>query len=110
MSSNYKWNKGRQGSDYSVLTLLSSKLLGIDFHVIHYPPNGRIPKHKDVVKNKNHHRRNFTVTGCGKFYCDNYRKWWRFIYFRPDLYEHSFTNGNKDRYVLSLGWVKSKPL
>lgn len=103
-----KWKQGRQGSNYSVLTLISSKMLGLDMHIIHYPPNGRIPKHTDKVEGMNHHRVNITLKGCGMFYCDNYKKWGRIIYFRPDKEVHSFTNSNKDRYVLSIGWVSKR--
>lgn len=103
-----KWKKGRQGEGYEVLTLISSKWLGIDLHIIYYPPFGEIPPHKDEVKGKRHYRLNFVLKGKGYFKCHKYSQWWRFVYFRPDLYTHAFKNLNKSRYVVSLGWVKNE--
>ena len=103
----YKWKDGRQGSEYKVLTLVNSTLFNTDFHIIHYPPNGSIPPHTDPSKEgMTHHRLNIEIWGSGEFKCDSYKKWGCFTYFRPDLYTHSFINGDKDRYVLSIGWLK----
>jgi hypothetical protein len=108
-----KWQDGRQGTGHKVLTLINSKLLKFDCHVLKYPTGSYIPFHTDPAKEGyKHYRLNIILTKAagGAFICPNYSgvfKWWRFHFFRPDVTEHCVTPvWEGTRYVFSIGWLK----
>lgn len=108
-----KWVPGRQEScEYSKMEIWKTLLmgsLGSDCYLIHYPPNAVLPDHKDPVDGFNHYRLNVELYGSGEFRCDgNVKRFWRFVWFRPDVHTHGMTNGNDDRLVLSLGFARKK--
>jgi hypothetical protein len=107
-----KWQEGRQGTGYKVLTLINSKFFKFDCHILKYPEGSSIPPHKDPAKEGyEHYRLNITLKRSkigGYFNCANtlYRSL-RVALFRPDLETHSVMEvllGT--RYVLSIGWLK----
>lgn len=99
----FNWIKGRQLSGYERLTFINTKW--VDLHLIRYPIGIGIPKHKDIIPNKNHYRLNVRLIGPDNFECEKVIfKFWRFICFRPDLYIHSVTPVERKRLVLSIGW------
>jgi len=110
-----KWTPGRQGTTYETLKILQWKWCKLDMWLIRYKPYGHIPPHNDPApKGYEHHRVNITLRGFkqGVFEVDtedsNWKRWWRFVYFRPDLYTHSFMNEYKTRIVLSIGKLIKK--
>ena len=103
------WIRGRQlGCDYLKFKVFQTK--STDCWLIKYPPDVVLPIHKDRVKDKKHYRLNVVLKGRGDF--SIYKVIWslgkRIILFRPDMYGHGMKNGNKERLVLSLGWVTNK--
>lgn len=107
------WKKGRLNGGYEKITIIKRgfrfwKMLGFDLHIIRYLTGTYIPEHIDKVEEGNHHRFNFILHNPrkgGEFHCEKYKKWWRFIYFRPDLYKHSVTECLGTRYLISFGVV-----
>lgn len=102
------WKKGRQeNSNYLLVTLFSSLFWRMDCHLLKYPKNGFIKRHKDPLpEGRKHYRLNISLNhNIGLFICEGpHREWWRFRLFRPDLFYHYYYNlDNKSRYVLSLG-------
>lgn len=117
----FRWEHGRQGGGYSKLTLVSSKLLKLDLHLIRFPPNTRAKWHTDSApEGYEHHRINVTLrrprVGCGGLtliYDRNYVRPWlatkRIYYFRPDLQRHTVTEVRLGSLLLlSLGWLRKK--
>lgn len=106
------WKKGRQGTGYEKLTLFSSEWLKMDAHILHYPDGSLIPPHTDPAPaGKSHHRINVVIwppKNGGKFCCETFIKVGPLIYFRPDLYEHSVTECQGQRWVLSFGWLTNQ--
>ena len=106
------WKKGRQGTGYELITLIRKgfsfyKLAGFDLHIIRYNDGDFIPPHKDEVDGKQHYRFNFIQKkpkSGGEFACETYFKFWRLIFFRPDLYTHSVSKCVGSRIVLSFGF------
>lgn len=88
------WEKGRQNTGYEKLTLIKKgfklgRLSGFDLHLIKYNDGNHIPPHVDAVDENNHYRCNFILKNAksgGEFHCEKYTKFWRFIFFRPDLH------------------------
>ncbi len=107
----FKWEKGRQGSGYDKLLLLTGKWpIPFDFYLLRFPEGSSIAPHKDPTTTGKHFRLNIIVKECGyggKFLCDNpIFQSRRMNLFRPDISEHSVTKvcfGT--RYVLSIGWL-----
>ena len=111
----FQWYPGRQDSGYDKMLLFISTRFRFDFYLLKFPKGIGVPTHKDKVENGfNHHRVNFTwngpyYTGTRMYVLGKAKRFWRFIYFRPDQYEHGLAPVIEDTYMLSLGWLtKSK--
>jgi hypothetical protein len=113
------WKQGRQGTDYSVITLWSKWFF--DLHIIRIPNGVDVPWHTDCVPNKKHHRINVMFNENSRVrYMDTGRTLRRYffgmvVYFRPDLRMHMvkkhgpiLSKNYKSTYILSLGWTRSK--
>lgn len=108
----FRWQRGRQGTGYDKMLLLTGLWpLPFDSYLINYPEGSEIPAHTDPVKVGRHYRLNIILKSCksgGEFYCATpifASK--RIKLFRPDACEHSVSKvvgGN--RLVLSIGWVR----
>ncbi|OUL56381.1 hypothetical protein [Pseudoalteromonas ulvae] len=109
----FRWQTGRQGTGYEKMLLGTAKWpIKFDLYLLKFPEGCEVPPHTDKVQCGRHYRLNVVLKAAksgGDFICDssiiNTR---RIKLFRPDLCEHSVTkveSGN--RYVFSLGWVKS---
>jgi hypothetical protein len=107
----FRWQRGRQGSGYDKMLLLTARWpLPFDSYLIRYPEGSAIPPHTDPVKEARHYRLNVVLKASprgGEFVCAT--PIWqsrRIKFFRPDACEHSVTRvEGGSRYVLSLGWV-----
>ena len=110
------WKKGRQNSGYKIITLINRKinlfkLYGFDSYIIKYNKGHFIPPHKDLVKFGRHYRINIILFNSnkegGKFICEEYKTYFfkRIILFRPDLCEHSVSECDGNRVILSIGWL-----
>lgn len=111
----FRWQRGRQGSGYDKMLLLTARWpLPFDSYLIRYPEGSAIPPHTDPVQTGRHYRLNLVVKASprgGEFICAT--PIWqsrRIKLFRPDACEHSVTRvEGGSRYVLSLGWVLKDP-
>lgn len=108
-----KWVKGRQGSGYDKLKIIScNTLFHFDIYLIRFINGSYIPAHKDPVKYGEHYRINIILKKPdlgGHFFCNNViYKNSRLIIFRPDIEEHSVTRVEGSRYVLSIGFILKK--
>lgn len=107
-----KWDDGRQGSGYKVLTLINNKRFKCDMHLILYPTGSSIPPHTDKANfDQRHYRLNIEVKrpkAGGKFECAKcIFRCWRIALFRPDMERHSVSKIEEGRrLVLSLGWLR----
>jgi hypothetical protein len=109
-----KWQDGRQGTGYKVLTLINSKLLKLDLHILKYPEGTYIPSHIDPAREGyEHYRLNIVLKKAkygGSLIVNEtlYKSpGSRIIFFRPDISRHLVTNVYEGtRYVLSIGWLK----
>jgi hypothetical protein len=95
----FRWQRGRQGSGYDKMLLLTGRWpLPFDSYLIRYPEGSAIPPHNLVLK---------ASPRGGEFVCAT--PIWqsrRIKFFRPDACEHSVTRvEGGSRYVLSVGWV-----
>ena len=110
----FKWQKGRQGSGYDKMLLLTAPWpLPFDSYLIRYPIGAEIPPHTDAVKQGKHYRLNIVVKRSprgGEFVCSApIISTARIKFFRPDQCEHSVTRvEGGSRYVLSIGWIIGK--
>jgi len=103
-----KWFSGRQGGGYEKLPLFISQRFKFDLYIIKIPEGTEISKHTDpVTPGYNHHRANFTFFGRPKqmYVAGPIKRWWRFEYFRPDLYSHGLKGQREDIWMISLGWL-----
>ncbi|KQW41994.1 MULTISPECIES: 2OG-Fe(II) oxygenase [unclassified Roseateles] len=106
-----RWQRGRQGSGYDKMLLLTAPWpLPFDSYLIRYPAGSAIPPHTDPVQAGRHYRLNIVLKRSprgGEFVCAT--PIWqsrRIKFFRPDACEHSVTRvEGGSRYVLSVGWV-----
>ncbi|MFG6461683.1 2OG-Fe(II) oxygenase [Roseateles sp. DXS20W] len=107
----FRWQRGRQGSGYDKMLLLTARWpLPFDSYLIRYPEGSAIPPHADPVQAGRHYRLNIVLKASprgGEFVCAT--PIWqsrRIKFFRPDTCEHSVTRvEGGSRYVLSVGWV-----
>jgi hypothetical protein len=107
----FRWQRGRQGSGYDKMLLLTGRWpLAFDSYLIRYPEGSSIPPHTDPVAAGRHYRLNIVVKASprgGEFVCAT--PLWqsrRIKFFRPDACEHSVTRvEGGSRYVLSVGWI-----
>jgi hypothetical protein len=107
----FRWQRGRQGTGYDKMLLLTARWpLRFDSYVIRYPEGSEIPPHTDPVQVGRHYRLNIVLKSPrsgGEFVCATPIFASRRIkLFRPDACEHSVTRVvGGSRYVLSVGWV-----
>ena len=114
----FKWVTGRQQKDgadksYKKMLLFQFNFFsllgedrGMDCYLIKYDPDYVLKSHKDPIKpSRKHFRLNIVLQGKGNFICEKniLSLFNTIILFRPDKYEHSMKNGNKERLVFSLG-------
>lgn len=108
----FKWQKGRQDSGYSKITFFISAYFKCDFYLLRIPAGTGVPPHKDPSPDGyEHHRINFTINRLTYppevMYINGIvKRWWRFDYFRPDLYEHWLHPVEHTVYMFSFGWLK----
>ncbi len=113
-SNAFRWQRGRQGTDYDKMLLVTVPWpFAFDSYLIRYPEGSFIPPHTDPVSGRKHYRLNIIIkksTAGGEFVCSNpILSSKRIKLFRPDLCEHSVTPvQGSSRYVLSLGWLWGK--
>lgn len=111
-----KWEKGRQGSGYSKMLLLTAKWpVPFDIYILKYPPESYIDWHTDPSKpGYEHHRINIILKQSDGYFMTrqkignnllNVLSDKRFIKFRPDITLHSVTKCTRSRYVLSIGYL-----
>lgn len=111
MKFGFKWERGRQGTGYDKMLLVTGTWpLGFDSYLIKYPEGSSIPPHTDPVKTGSHYRLNIIIWKSprgGDFVCENpMLSLPRIKLFRPDQSIHSVTAvEGGPRYVLSIGWV-----
>jgi hypothetical protein len=110
----FRWQRGRQGSGYDKMLLLTAPWpVPFDSYLIRYPDGSEIPPHTDPVQSGRHYRMNVVLKSPiagGEFVCKTpiYESK-RVKIFRPDACEHSVTRvRGGSRYVFSLGWVLGK--
>lgn len=111
LSKAFRWQRGRQGTGYDKMLLLTAPWpLPFDSYIIRYPDGAEIPPHTDPVQNGRHYRLNLILKSPrsgGDFICATpiYSSK-KIKLFRPDTCEHSVTRVvGGSRYVLSVGWV-----
>jgi len=106
-----RWQRGRQGTGYDKMLLLSAPWpLPFDIYLIRYPEGSEIPPHTDPVSSGRHYRLNIILKSPrsgGEFVCAQpLFETRRIKLFRPDACEHSVTRVvGGSRYVFSVGWV-----
>lgn len=111
LSNAFRWRRGRQGTGYDKMLLLTAPWpIPFDSYLIRYPEGTEIPPHRDEVAAGRHYRLNLVMKAPrsgGEFVCAAPIFASRRIkFFRPDLCEHSVTRVvGGSRYVLSVGWV-----
>ncbi|MBV8659104.1 MAG: 2OG-Fe(II) oxygenase [Burkholderiales bacterium] len=107
----FRWQRGRQGTGYDKMLLLTARWpVPFDSYLIRYPAGASIPPHTDPVQLGQHYRLNVVLKSSpagGEFVCATPIFASRRIkLFRPDACEHSVTHvEGGSRYVLSIGWV-----
>ena len=115
LASAWRWQRGRQGTGYDKMLLLTGRWpLPFDSYLIRYPEGAAIPPHTDPVQAGRHYRLNVVLKASpqgGEFVCaEPIFQSARVNLFRPDVCEHSVTRVvGGSRYVWSLGWVRSSP-
>ncbi|HEX9391089.1 MAG TPA: hypothetical protein VF928_07235 [Usitatibacteraceae bacterium] len=110
----FRWQRGRQGTGYDKMLLLTAPWpIPFDSYLIRYPEGSQVPPHKDPVEKGRHYRLNVILKAPrsgGEFICTSpLFATSRVKLFRPDQCEHSVTKVvGGSRYVLSFGWVWGK--
>lgn len=108
----FKWQKGRQSSGYSKISLIQAMWpIHFDLYLLKFPEGSQIPEHVDKVdKGFSHYRLNIilkkSLSG-GEFMAEkSIINWSRVKFFRPDIAKHSVTKVvGGSRYVLSFGFL-----
>lgn len=103
----FKWVAGRQkGTLYKKMLLL--QLSFMDIYLLKYEPFTYLAPHRDTIPHKKHWRVNLVLCGNGTFVADQFKSFFfgRLIVFRSDIQAHAVINGNKKRYVLSIGFYQ----
>jgi hypothetical protein len=112
----FRWQKGRQGTGYDKMLLLTAPWpLPFDSYLIRYPEGSEIPPHIDPVSSGRHFRLNVILKAPksgGEFICENpIFATKRIKFFRPDVSFHSVTRVvGGSRYVFSFGWLLRRAL
>lgn len=106
----FQWLKGRQIGDFEVMVLCRNQRFLFDMYFIRYKEGAYIPPHVDKAETGKHYRLNVILWSAkvgGEFVGEYIWRFGPFIFFRPDLHEHSVTPVVKGvRYIFSLGWIK----
>ena len=111
----FRWQRGRQGSGYDKMLLVTGTWpLPFDGWLIRYPEGSHIPPHTDPVTSGRHYRLNVILRSPragGEFVCATpIFATRRLKLFRPDACEHAVTRvEGGSRWVLSVGWVRDAP-
>lgn len=111
LSDAFRWRRGRQGTGYDKMLLLTAPWpIPFDFYLIRYPEGSEIPPHTDPVADQRHYRLNIVVKRSpvgGEFRSSKVLfASGRIKLFRPDVSQHEVTRvQGGSRYVLSLGWL-----
>lgn len=101
-----KWEQGRQGTGYLKKLLLQG--FWFDLWLLKYPAGTWIPTHVDKVPQKRHYRLNIVLKGSWRAYRgEALFKLGPVVLFRPDIMPHNVATIDKERIVLSFGWVRS---
>jgi len=114
MSDNFVWREGRQKTGYQRMKIFTiSWPIHFDCYILRMKPGASVKPHKDLMRgkwrNKKAYRLNLimnTPDKGGEFLTEkSIIDWPQLKLFRPDIYTHEVTTveGNKTRYVLSLG-------
>lgn len=107
----FRWQKGRQGTGYDKMLLITAPWpVPFDSYLIRYPEGSEIPSHTDPVAKGRHYRFNLILKAPrsgGDFVCSHpIYETKRIKLFRPDKSSHSVSRvAGGSRYVLSVGWV-----
>jgi quercetin dioxygenase-like cupin family protein len=103
-----KWTPGRQGTGYSKITLLKSKLFKCDAYVLKIPKGVAIPKHTDPVPHAQHFRVNVTLRGdlFMQASAPVFRLGRRLSFFRPDTIVHWADAPTRTTYMFSFGYTR----
>jgi hypothetical protein len=107
----FRWQRGRQGTGYDKMLLLTAPWpIAFDSYLLRYPEGSESPPHTDPVEAGRHYRLNIILRSPragGEFVCAAPLFASRRVkLFRPDACEHSVTRVvGGSRYVLSIGWV-----
>jgi hypothetical protein len=110
----FRWQRGRQGTGYDKMLLLTAPWpVPFDCHLIRYPEGSEISSHTDPVTSGRHYRLNIILKSPrsgGEFVCAApLFATKRIKLFRPDACQHSVTRVvGGSRYVFSVGWVLGK--
>lgn len=113
----WQWVRGRQQNcEYWKFCLWSFKIFkwGFDAYILDYSPYTLLDWHRDPVENGEHYRLNIELTGKSRFLWRKPKTTFaiveerRFIFFRPDIYEHKVYIEKGGCKKLSLGFVKFK--
>lgn len=103
------WQRGRQEGSYYKLKLLKSSLLKCDAYILKFPTGCSVMKHKDpVAEGYKHYRLNVMLKRSADpkdrmYTLGKVHRWWRFEFFRPDLYEHGLEPISDSMWMLSFG-------
>ena len=109
----FRWERGRQKSGYDKMLLCGATWpIKFDTYLLKFPEGSEITSHVDKVTSGKHYRLNIVIKSAeigGEFICSHAifaSK--RIKLFRPDISSHQVTKVIKgNRYLLSIGWVKS---
>jgi hypothetical protein len=109
------WQPGRQGGTYEKFTLFAGlPWLRCDLYLIRYCVGDYVTEHMDPIERGRHWRLNVELKRAkvgGQFATADgtHWRWWRFVFFRPDVEEHRVLPVLKgERLVLSFGWGVGK--
>lgn len=102
----WRWQSGRRNKYYDKMLLMRIPKF-MDCWLIWYAKSAGIAWHTDKVEGKRHYRLNIVLINGGEFWLEWRPIKKRFIFFRPDIQEHSVKviGENERRLVLSIGWV-----
>lgn len=105
-----KWERGRQGTGYDKLCLVTSRLLALDLYLLRFPAGSSVPEHRDTVKSGEHYRLNLILKNARQGGVFQGKALWRtkrIILFRPDIELHAVSPIEAGtRWVLSFGFVR----
>jgi hypothetical protein len=110
-SNAFRWRRGRQGTGYDKMLLLTAPWpVAFDTYLLRYPEGSEIAPHQDPVENRAHYRLNIILKSPrsgGEFICATpIFETKRIKFFRPDKSSHSVTRVvGGSRYVFSIGWL-----